>query len=76
MLKWDETNDRVNVADAMQFWTSQALKSTRHRVLIPPRRRFSIAYFVQPDPDTVRSQVLNILTAAFETHQCQTGRKC
>ena len=37
----------------MQFWTSQSLKSTTHRVQIPPRQRFSIAYFVQPDPETV-----------------------
>ena len=44
---------RVNIADAMQFWTSQSLKSTTHRVQIPPRQRFSIAYFVQPDPETV-----------------------
>jgi isopenicillin N synthase-like dioxygenase len=29
------------------------LKSTTHRVQIPPRQRFSIAYFVQADPDTV-----------------------
>lgn len=43
---------RVNVADAMQFWTGQALKSTTHRVQIPSRQRYSIAYFVQPDPDT------------------------
>jgi isopenicillin N synthase-like dioxygenase len=48
-----KTDSRVNVADAMQFWTSQKLKSTTHRVQIPPRQRFSIAYFVQPDPDTV-----------------------
>lgn len=47
--------NRVNVADAMQFWTSKKLKSTTHRVQIPPRQRYSIAYFVQPDPDTVTS---------------------
>jgi len=75
-LQWDETNNRVNVADAMQFWTSKALKSTRHRVLIPPTRRFSIAYFVQPDPDTVRSHRWMLLTVAAETHQCRTRRKC
>ena len=48
---------RVNVADAMQFWTSQSLKSTTHRVQIPTRQRFSIAYFVQPDPETVFPQL-------------------
>jgi len=36
----------------MQFWTSNSLKSTTHRVQIPRRQRYSIAYFVSPDPDT------------------------
>lgn len=49
----------VNVADLMQRWTGDRLKSTRHRVSIPseechrrvPRR--SLAFFVHPDDDTV-----------------------
>ncbi|XP_078359477.1 uncharacterized protein LOC144643951 [Oculina patagonica] len=49
----------VNVADLMQRWTADQLKSTRHRVSIPaeechkrvPRR--SLAFFVHPDDDTV-----------------------
>lgn len=49
----------VNVADLMQRWTADKLKSTRHRVSIPteecnrrvPRR--SLAFFVHPDDDTV-----------------------
>jgi isopenicillin N synthase-like dioxygenase len=43
----------------MQFWTSQSLKSTTHRVQIPRHRRFSIAYFVQPDPETVTPPIAN-----------------
>ncbi|KAM7449088.1 hypothetical protein ABFA07_003082 [Porites harrisoni] len=49
----------VNVADLMQRWTADRLKSTRHRVSIPeeecqrrvPRR--SLAFFVHPDDDTI-----------------------
>ncbi|XP_068710551.1 uncharacterized protein [Montipora foliosa] len=49
----------VNVADLMQRWTADKLKSTRHRVSIPteechrrvPRR--SLAFFVHPDDDTL-----------------------
>ena len=44
----------VNVADAMQFWSSETLKSTKHRVLVPKKTRFSLVYFVVADPETVR----------------------
>ena len=57
----------------MQFWTSQSLKSTTHRVQIPPRQRFSIAYFVQPDPETVPANVTQLIIA-FETYSCSTRR--
>jgi len=47
----------VNIADLMQRWTSDKLKSTVHRVVIPeveikrrvPRR--SLVFFVDPDTD-------------------------
>ncbi|XP_067037881.1 uncharacterized protein [Acropora muricata] len=49
----------VNVADLMQRWTADKLKSTRHRVSIPaeefhrhvPRR--SLVFFVHPDDETL-----------------------
>ncbi|KAJ7333562.1 hypothetical protein OS493_017100 [Desmophyllum pertusum] len=49
----------VNIADLMQRWTSDKLKSTVHRVLIPeveikrrvPRR--SLVFFVDPDLDSL-----------------------
>jgi isopenicillin N synthase-like dioxygenase len=46
-------NGRVNLGDALQFWTKDLLKSTVHRVQIPPAQRYSMAYFVEPDPDVV-----------------------
>jgi len=56
----------------MQFWTSQKLKSTTHRVQIPPRQRFSIAYFVQADPETVYMIGGRwLLIVAFETYPCE-----
>nr|XP_058970280.1 uncharacterized protein LOC131796687 [Pocillopora verrucosa] len=51
----------VNIGDLMQRWTSDTLKSTVHRVLIPeveikrrvPRR--SLVFFVDPDPSSLIS---------------------
>ena len=48
---------RVNVADAMQFWTSDMLKSTKHRVLVPKKTRYSLVYFVVADPETAWSSI-------------------
>jgi len=49
----------INIADMMQRWTSDKLKSTPHRVTIPREEirrktcRFSTAFFVHPSTDTV-----------------------
>ena len=49
----------VNIADAFMRWTNDTWVSTPHRVANPPRealgtaRRQSIAFFVNPSPDTV-----------------------
>ena len=69
MLKARLTS-RVNVADAMQFWTSNVLKSTKHRVQVPQRQRYSLVYFVIADPDTVSPQDLSpfLILLAFETN--------
>ncbi|XP_068744920.1 uncharacterized protein [Montipora capricornis] len=55
----------VNIADLMQRWTADKLKSTVHRVLIPeveikrrvPRR--SLVFFVDPDPDALISCIMD-----------------
>jgi len=49
------SDGRVNLGDALQFWTKGLLKSTVHRVLIPPKQRYSIAYFIEPNPGVVCS---------------------
>ncbi|PWN31599.1 Clavaminate synthase-like protein [Meira miltonrushii] len=48
----------VNVADALEFWTSGVMQSVQHRVVMPRTddeavSRFSIAYFCQPDDDAI-----------------------
>ncbi|KAJ5221685.1 uncharacterized protein N7469_010572 [Penicillium citrinum] len=55
----------MNVGDLLQRWSNDHLRSTSHRVTVPPssdrfegedrmtRRRFSIPYFLSPDPESV-----------------------
>ncbi|XP_070557687.1 uncharacterized protein [Ptychodera flava] len=49
----------VNIGDLMQRWTSDTLKSTKHRVLMPKtketksKERQSLVFFVFPDRETV-----------------------
>jgi len=49
----------VNIGDMMQHWTADALKATKHRVLIPEAEikkrtcRQSVAFFLQPDHDYI-----------------------
>ena len=45
----------VNIGDLMMRWTNARWKSTRHRVVNPPRssRRISMCFFVEPNHDAV-----------------------
>ena len=49
----------VNIGDLMMRWTNDRWKSTRHRVINPPRdrandsRRISMCFFVEPNHDAV-----------------------
>ncbi|KAL1988275.1 hypothetical protein VTN96DRAFT_250 [Rasamsonia emersonii] len=55
----------MNVGDLLQRWSNDYLRSTNHRVGLPPvsdrfegpnrmtRERYSIPYFLSPDPDSV-----------------------
>jgi isopenicillin N synthase-like dioxygenase len=54
----------------MQFWTSNVLKSTKHRVQVPKKQRYSLVYFVTADPDTVSPQGRNehLIILAFEAY--------
>ena len=43
----------INIADCLMRWTNDIYVSTPHRVLPPKRVRRSIAFFLDPNPDTV-----------------------
>lgn len=44
----------VNIGDMMARWSNDRYKSTPHRVVSPPgKERYSIPYFVEPNPETV-----------------------
>ena len=45
----------VNIGDCLMRWTNQIYCSTPHRVLPPPRPRRSIAFFLDPNPDSIIS---------------------
>ena len=41
----------VNIGDCLMRWTNDVYVSTPHRVVAPPKRRRSIAFFLDPNPD-------------------------
>lgn len=43
----------VNLGDLLMRWTNDVYVSTPHRVVPPARERYSLAFFFQPNPDTV-----------------------
>lgn len=45
----------VNIGDCLMRWTNDIYVSTPHRVLPPPRRRQSVAFFLDPNPDALIS---------------------
>lgn len=57
----------INIADLLQRYTNGRVKSTRHRVVSPSADRFtgdilparySIPFFVHPDPETMIEPIL------------------
>ena len=45
----------INIADLLMRWTNDVYVSTPHRVLPPPKERYSLAFFLDPNPDSVIS---------------------
>lgn len=59
----------VNLGDMLARWTNDVYKSTPHRVVGPVSgERYSIPFFVNPDPDTVIECIPTCVTA---TDPCQ-----
>jgi isopenicillin N synthase-like dioxygenase len=42
-----------NIGDCLMRWTNDSYVSTPHRVLAPERERYSVAFFLDPNPDAV-----------------------
>ena len=47
-----------NIGDCLMRWTNDEYRSTPHRVRIPDTERYSIAFFLDPNPDAVVEPVL------------------
>ena len=43
----------VNIGDCLMRWTNDTYVSTPHRVLPPARERYSIPFFLDPNPDAL-----------------------
>ena len=50
-----DTGDLIlcNIGDCLMRWTNDVYRSTPHRVRVPDHERYSIAFFLDPDPDAV-----------------------
>ena len=42
-----------NIGDCLMRWSNDVYVSTPHRVLPPPRERYSIAFFLDPNPEAL-----------------------
>jgi len=47
-----------NIGDCLMRWTNDRYRSTPHRVRVPDAERYSIAYFLDPNPDAIVEPVL------------------
>lgn len=43
----------MNIGDCLMRWTNDIYVSTPHRVKVPKRERYSVAFFFDPNPDTI-----------------------
>ena len=56
-----------NIGDCLMRWTNDIYVSTPHRVVSPPEReRFSVAFFLDADPDVVVSCLETCRTPGVE----------
>ncbi len=52
-----------NIGDCLMRWSNDVYVSTPHRVLPPNRERYSIAFFVDPNPDALVSAIPSCVPA-------------
>ena len=55
-----------NIGDCLMRWTNDVYASTPHRVLKPVAERYSIALFLDPNPDALVSAVPSCVAAGTE----------
>ena len=47
-----------NIGDCLMRWTNDRYRSTPHRVRIPEAERYSIAFFLDPNPDAIVEPII------------------
>lgn len=52
-----------NIGDCLMRWTNDVYVSTPHRVVRPQRERYSIAFFLDPNPDALVSAIPSCVPA-------------
>ncbi|TFY97534.1 isopenicillin N synthase family dioxygenase [Ramlibacter rhizophilus] len=52
-----------NIGDCLMRWSNDVYVSTPHRVLPPARERYSIAFFLDPNPDALVSAIPSCVPA-------------
>jgi isopenicillin N synthase-like dioxygenase len=62
--RWVEVADTrdlllCNIGDCLMRWTNDAYRSTPHRVRVPEVERYSIAYFLDPNPDAIVAPIVS-----------------
>lgn len=56
----------VNIGDCLMRWSNNIYVSTPHRVLVPKAKRTSIAFFLDPNPDSVVQALPGTGTPLYE----------
>lgn len=57
-----------NIGDCLMRWTNDVYVSTPHRVVRPVRERYSIAFFLDPNPDALVSAIASCVPAGEAPH--------
>jgi isopenicillin N synthase-like dioxygenase len=55
-----------NIGDCLMRWSNDVYVSTPHRVLPPARERYSVAFFLDPNPDALVSAIPSCVPAGTQ----------
>ncbi|MGC3983358.1 MAG: 2-oxoglutarate and iron-dependent oxygenase domain-containing protein [Pseudorhodoferax sp.] len=55
-----------NIGDCLMRWSNDVYVSTPHRVLPPTRERYSVAFFLDPNPDALVSAIPSCVPAGMQ----------